>query len=237
VFLGLTFDLRSLTSEKRGRYRGFTLLEVLVVVGIISLLLVAVIPAVTSLSKSSGRKGAISNLISMIEQARSLALSDARNTYVVFATTLPGSATPQMIKEYSYRAYAVFEDTASGATKLQVTKWQKLPTGISFRSQDEPAAPGTPAGTCITGTTNTTTSAFSFSPLSGTAAITSPYVTFDSTGAVIQPTSASPMRIVVFEGSVNASGEIPTAHEASGQPVRDEIQIAKFTGRASFVTR
>jgi competence protein ComGC len=51
----------------------FTLLELLVV---ISLLLVAVIPAVNSLSKSSGRKGAISNLTTVIEQARSLALSE-----------------------------------------------------------------------------------------------------------------------------------------------------------------
>lgn len=212
----------------------FTLLEVLVVIGIISILLVAVIPAVTSLSKSSGRKGAASNLISMIEQARSLALSDARNTYVAFATTLTGSATPLMVQEYSYRAYAVFEDAASGAGKLQVTKWQKLPKGISFRSRDES---GAPAGTCITSSTNTTTDTFSFSPLGSATTISCPYIAFDSTGAIIQPTSTSPMRIVVFEGTATSSGESPTARESSGEPVRDEIQVAKFTGRATYVTR
>ena len=62
----------------------FTLLELLVVVGIISVLLVAVIPAVNSLSKSSGRKGAISNLLGAIEQARAQAIKDGRRTYVVF---------------------------------------------------------------------------------------------------------------------------------------------------------
>ena len=112
----------------RGR-SGFTLLELLVVIGIISLLMVAVIPAVNSLSKSSGRKGAISNLTSVIEQTRSLALSDARNTYIaVFATSIPGTAPPTMVQDYSYRAYAVFEDDASA----QLTPL-KSPNGRSYR--------------------------------------------------------------------------------------------------------
>src|SRR6188472_4764207 len=52
------------------RHVGFTLIEMMVVIGIISIMLVAVIPIVSSLSKSSGRKGAVGNLLSAIEQAR-----------------------------------------------------------------------------------------------------------------------------------------------------------------------
>ena len=103
--------------------------------GIIGIMLVAIIPAVSSLSKSSGRKSGISNLTILVEQARSLALSDSRNTYVAFTTALPSGALPTVIDDYSYRSYAVFEDDALGAPHaIQVTKWQKLPPGISFRS-------------------------------------------------------------------------------------------------------
>ena len=64
---------RAFIVKQRERSGAFTLLELLVVVGIVSLLLVAVIPAVTSLSKSSGGKAAVSNLMNALEQARSLA--------------------------------------------------------------------------------------------------------------------------------------------------------------------
>jgi hypothetical protein len=191
-----------------------------------------VIPAVNSLSKSSGRKGAISNLTTVIEQARSLALSDSRTTYVAFAAELPPTIPISVSEDYSYRAYAVFEDGATGTPhSIQVTKWQKLPTGISFRNQNETSG----TGTCLTSTSNSTTAAFTFSPTGST--ITSPYIAFDSTGSVVQPTSAAPMRLVIFEGFVRTGTEVPTARDSSQQPVRDEIQIGRYNGRAKYVVR
>src|ERR1700693_2696656 len=67
-------------------HRGFTLLELLVVIGIISILLVAIVPAVNSLSKSSGRKAAVNNLLGAIEQARVQAIKDGQAAYLVFPT-------------------------------------------------------------------------------------------------------------------------------------------------------
>src|SRR5207248_6246214 len=100
--------------------------------GIIALLLAALIPVV-GLTKSSGRKGAISNLLGVLEQARTLAIKDGRNTYVAFVTSgVPAS----LAKDYEYRAYAIFEDDPTGATQVQVTNWSKLPTGISFRASN-----------------------------------------------------------------------------------------------------
>ena len=44
-------------------------------IGVISIMLVAIIPAVTSLSKSSGGKSAVSGLMNSLEQARALVLT------------------------------------------------------------------------------------------------------------------------------------------------------------------
>lgn len=212
------------TRKQRERF-AFTLFELLIVIGIISLLLITVLPAVNSLSKSGGRKGAISNLTIIIEQARSLALSDARNTYVAFTGDVS-------LSEYTYRSYAVFEDDATGvAHAIQVTKWQKLPTGISFRAQNEK----TGTGTCLTSTSNNVTADFDFPP--GAAKITCRYLGFDPTGSVIQPTSTAPMRLVIFEGLVKSGSEIATAREGSQEPVRDEIQVGRYNGRAKYVVR
>jgi len=200
--------------------------------GIISILLVALVPAVNSLSKSSGRKAAISNLTVIIEQARSLALSDSRNVYVAFISNLPTSASASIINDYSYRAYAVFEDDAAGnAHSLQVTKWQKLPAGISFRNQNESSG----SGTCLTSAANTITAAFTFTPIGSTTVC--PYIEFDSTGAIAQPSTAAPMRLVVFEGFVRSGSEVATARESTQEPIRDEIEIGRFNGRAKYVVR
>ena len=105
---------------RRGRdLRAFTLIELLTVVSIIAVMLAASLPAVNAISKSSGRKAAVSNVMNALEQARALAIRDGRATYVVFMTN---TSAPD---NYRNKAYAVFEDTntTSSATQVQVTKW------------------------------------------------------------------------------------------------------------------
>src|SRR5689334_22329245 len=70
------------------RANAFTLLELLVVLGILAILLVAIVPAINSLSKSSGRKAAIGNLLGAVEQARAEALKSGRATYIVLPADL-----------------------------------------------------------------------------------------------------------------------------------------------------
>src|SRR6266487_3422083 len=79
-----TFDLQPSTFAERGCSRGFTLLELLVVMGIIVIALAALVPAVTSLSKSGGRRAACNSLLGGIEQARAEAIKSSQATYVVF---------------------------------------------------------------------------------------------------------------------------------------------------------
>src|SRR6266550_2980438 len=72
---------------------GFTLLEMLIVLGIIAILLALLAPAVTSLSKAGGRRAARDTLLGGIEQARAEAITSGQSTYIVFPTFTTGTAS------------------------------------------------------------------------------------------------------------------------------------------------
>src|SRR5438093_4826853 len=124
----------TLTPALRERFRALTLIEMLVVLGMIVILLSALVPAVTSLSKANGRKAAMANLLGGIEQARAEAINTSQATYVVFPTFGAGAAQ-STLDRYNYKSYAIFEDNAAnpGSVK-QVTPWKALPTGVALRA-------------------------------------------------------------------------------------------------------
>ena len=201
--------------EVRERSRAFTLVELLVVIGIISLLLVAVIPAVTSLSKSSGSKSAVSGLMNSLEQARALALTSGSATYVVFAD----QTTPE---NYRCKAYIVFQE--KNFVPTAVTKWNFLPTGISFLPNTGLlTTPPTPAIPFI---------------CPGTIGVTPalPYLKFDSNGMVAAPTVATGLFVNFFSGFVDQGGT-PTYTDKKQETAQrfDQIKVAPFTGSAQYV--
>lgn len=198
--------------ELRGRH-AFTLIELLVVIGIISVLLVAVIPVVNSLSKSSGRKGATSNLLGAIEQARAQAIKDGRATYIVFPTFSSGTAQ-SIMERYNYKSYAIFEDDPAGSAPTQLTNWKTLPQGVSLRIAIS-SSPWTPIS-------------FNFSPIGVTQSF--PCIKFNASGEVESPTPASgPIQLSIFEGYVDGSGsEVQTSKPI----ITETINISRLTGRA-----
>lgn len=220
--------VRALASPKqRERSRAFTLIELLVVIAILSILLVALIPAL-SISKSSGRKGAISNLLGAIEQARAEAIKTGQATYVVFPTFASG--TPQTtLERYNYKSLAIFEDDpANPTTPKQLTKWQTFPTGIAIR-----AAGSSPLSSLADPATLTpSVTPFAFTPDS-TATAAFRCIKFNANGEVESP--GSNVTLTVFEGYVNGGGTevITSAKDASGDPAaKESITIARLTGRA-----
>jgi prepilin-type N-terminal cleavage/methylation domain-containing protein len=200
---------------------GFTLLELLIVVGIIAMMLVALVPAVTSLSKSGGRRAARDSLLGGIEQARAEAIKSAQPTYVVFATFGAGTA-PATLDRYNYRSYAIFEnDPATGIAK-QLTDWKSFPTGVALRA----------AGTAALSNLSiwTPPPSFTFTPDTSASAAFRCFQ-FNSNGEVAVPPAN--VLLGVFEGFVDNGGEIATTKDASGNPSAVEyIMVSQFTGRA-----
>jgi type II secretory pathway pseudopilin PulG len=217
-----------LTLEQRGRF-AFTLMELLVVMGILVLLLTAVMPAVNSLSKSNGRKAALANLLGGIEQARAQAIAGGQATYVVFPTF--GSGTSQTILDrYNYRSYAIFEDDPAnpGAVK-QLTAWRTLPTGVSLRANQS-------SGYAVTNLVTpaalpTPTPSFTFTPDTSSSP-TFYLVKFNTVGELDTP--AANVALGLFEGFVSNGNETFTcATGQNGNPLASEyLAIAQHTGRA-----
>ena len=198
----------------------FTLAEMLVVLGMIVILLSAVIPAVTSLSKANGRKAAIANLLGGIEQARAEAIKSGQATYVVFPTFTAGAQST--LDRYNYRSYAIFEiDPATGVAK-QLTAWKSFPTGVALRAASPAPLSNLPAWTPPPG--------FTFTP-DTSASPTFLSFQFNSNGEVTAP--AANVLLGIFEGYVNSGTEIATTKDASGNPSAVEyVMVSQFTGRA-----
>jgi type II secretory pathway pseudopilin PulG len=211
----------SFLSRKPKAMRAFTLLELIIVMGIIVALFAVIVPATTSLFKSSGRKGAVSSLLGAIEQAHTLAIKDGQPTYVVFPT-LPSGSTPALLQRYSYRSYAIFQDDAAnpGTTK-QVTSWQTLPTGISIRSGS------------LSYLSKTKT--FNFSPIGATDTEKFPFLKFEADGGVDPSSTKTAIGTVdfgLFEGQVDSNGNDQMT--SSNKTLTDTINVSRLTGRATY---
>jgi len=189
--------------------------------GIIVIALAALVPAVTSLSKSGGRRAACNSLLGGIEQARAEAIKSSQATYVVFPAFTSG--TQSTLDRYNYRSYAIFEDDAANPGNVkQLTDWKSFPAGVALRS--------TALSNLADPATLTPPVAFSFAPDASAAPLKC--FKFNSNGEV-QPPPAGNVLLGIFEGYVNNGNEVATTKDGSGNPSAVEyITVSQFTGRA-----
>ena len=142
----------------RARRRAFTLVELLVVVGIMGLLLGVTVTAFDSIGKGAKMRSALMQLKSSLSLARQYAITDRRAAYIIFPdkyvddwqSMVPNAADYGYIQEARFQSYYIMnqdgiEDKTTEEGKILVRRvqyrlgrWQHLPKGVIFDRDSRP---------------------------------------------------------------------------------------------------
>ncbi|MEI7731265.1 MAG: type II secretion system protein [Verrucomicrobiota bacterium] len=144
------FQLRKFGGRRLRRVAAFTVIELLVVIGIIGILSYAAMPALKNIKKADSVKAASQQLIDDIAFARREAIRNRSTVYMVFLPNTGRITTAGLDPRYNlyrltniltkqYTGYALYTDRRLGDQPGQgspkyLTEWKPLPQGVFIAS-------------------------------------------------------------------------------------------------------
>jgi prepilin-type N-terminal cleavage/methylation domain-containing protein len=224
-------------STTRKNDGGFSLVELLTVIGVMAVLVGLTIPAISGARSTYNRKSAVDTVMTTIEQARVAALQNGENVYVMLALATDSGVSPD--------AMMVVGDPPIGSTatsEIYYTHWIKLPPNVRFLT-----ASGTIATSLANNFPPSTVTAFPVSqttlPSIGGSPVSSyliTYLYFNSTGAVQYPTTG--LELALFEGTRSVSGihysqkavgpSAAATKSLSATGLYEVIRLSQYSGRS-----
>lgn len=235
---------RSFATHPASHRAAFTLIELMVVVGIIVALVALVVPAITSLS-SATNLGTGGRLVSnVLAAARADAINQRRRVQFRVATRWLNRAGIEETS-FSYRRFSVWsriapEDASGSSTPAdpysQISPWETLPTGIAFESDISRYA-NLPS----TGSTRDPGTFFLTQGLGNTktgvrvqdATVEVAWIEFTPTGATSFPTAApAKVYMLLTEGFWNGTSTIATHKDHPNWLI---TAVETLVGRISIV--
>jgi len=203
-----------------GSCKSFTLVELLVVIGIIALLATMAVPAYNQINKGANMRIATSQLQAATYLARQQAVT-MRQRLAIGVPVKIDSANDFVRSNMLYRSYVMFTQETGGVSRpsLIVGKVEQLPKGVIFRNTFNNWT-----STKFTDETSSadlfTVQCFRFAPIGNVY-----YADLNK----IQNASEDAFRFVLSEGSVNDNGVatfFPSANNRTNT-------INAYTGRSS----
>lgn len=191
----------------------------MVIMGIILLLVAALVPAVTSLSKSNSINTAGRMISNVLTVARSEAINRRALIRFEVATSWPGDPGA------AYRKFTLVQHDLTSGVDTQLTKWETLPAGVIFNPQDP--TPG--SGSYFFVLNQIQTPAIT----SGTQTIPTVYIEFLPTGALNVAPASSPVRLRMVQGFLASA--TATSVTSTGPGNWFETSVDSLVGRIKIV--
>jgi Tfp pilus assembly protein FimT len=206
----------------RNRFSPFTLIEIIVVVGIMALLMAVTMPAFSSMMKGAGVEGAARNICQVLKMARSFAINNREYVAVV----MPNKG---LNDTYHNRAYKICIVDGSNTFKrwVQGEKWNFLPNGVAimYITTKDPKST-TPT---LNDFSNTDITNVNCEDIGAGETETLKGVVFKPNGKINQ-TPPSSLYIGLTEGV--ATGGTLTRTNPDGVPTN--VVIGQYTGRITY---
>jgi len=231
------------------RAGGFTLWEMLIVIGIIGALTAISMPAIQNLRKTNVMGDATRQFLDDLAYARLRAIKDRTTVHVVFVPTniltfnlAPGPLTDRLRRISSaYSGYALFAERTAGDQPGRpffryLTDWKTLPKGVIFA----------PANYDASGFSATNYVPLEYIQLPFPTSLDPdqrlPHVAFDAQGSLVYESERTrwfrPQNIYLASGGVEgaaAGGQLAgfrPSEQPPGNGANNMVHIDGFTGRA-----
>ncbi len=202
--------------QNRRDARAFTIVELLIVVGIMSVLVALALPAFQGIGRGTALRTSMADLKATVSMARQWAITHREDTFVLFPDQYLNYGSDRASVDKAYRAFSVY---ASSAGYLR--DWSYLPPGILFDS-------GTGSVVNVFSDGVNTTNSLPF--LSGSQSVNC--IWFLPNGR-LKGGSGTPVEIRLTEGFVDvntAAGTVTRVVKTAGASTMG-LQVFPLTGR------
>ncbi|MBK1833319.1 pilus assembly FimT family protein [Roseibacillus ishigakijimensis] len=215
---------------KKSRYQGFSLIEIIVVMGIMALLLVLGTALFRGVGRGEGREAVRSLVLGGLNNAQSRALSTGEPVALVM-TPYDQGREDQLGR--SFTLFEVRQDEVTGQFEAgqQLRRWAMLPERFIFSK----GSTATAGGQNAYDQSNVVRIVVQDSKEGGRRTVEMPAIIFGSSGRVIWPTGEGELELHIGEGKVQNGIALATGADNNDWRKREVFLIGRQTGRARYL--